>query len=183
MASQSTLWKQFAGVASAVAYLHVSARLAHRNINPSNILIYCDETSHELILKVTGFHHSANLSPNASTPDLAPGTPMSNDIWKLGRVFTELLTYLVRNGPGGVHKFHTSTTTAIDKGNSRSLINNRFDGGEKVEPEVLTRITALSLESENAAQLVPLLRMMPSDPSERPNAQEVCQSLIEVGTL
>lgn len=60
--SFQTLWSQFEGLASAVAYLHNSFRTAHRDIKPSNILIYRDDLQGDLVLKITDFGLSVDLS-------------------------------------------------------------------------------------------------------------------------
>lgn len=172
-----TLWKQFVGVASAVAYLHMSADIAHLDIKSSNILIYCDGDADQLILKVTDFSSSRHL------PRKAAGKAFSRDIWALGCTFTELLSYLVRNGPTGACEFRTSITTVIDKIHSDSFDDNS-SGNHKIMNELLTWISLLSSESEKAAQLEPLLRRMLSDKFLlRPKAEEVCKSLVEVRTL
>jgi serine/threonine protein kinase len=60
--AQKSLWGQFAGLSSAVAYLHSSIQVAHRDIKPSNIFIHEDpEPGGTLMLKLTGFGLSTDL--------------------------------------------------------------------------------------------------------------------------
>lgn len=59
---QDSLWGQFAGLSSAVAYLHYSVQMAHRDIKLSNIFIYGDPApGGTLVLKLTGFGLSTDL--------------------------------------------------------------------------------------------------------------------------
>jgi len=49
-----TLWHQFEGLSSAVAFLH-EKNIAHRDIKPSNILLYEDYIAEALITKIADF--------------------------------------------------------------------------------------------------------------------------------
>ncbi|KAF6819822.1 serine/threonine protein kinase [Colletotrichum plurivorum] len=61
-----SLWSEFVGLASAVAYLHESSHTAHRDIKPSNVLVYVDERTGALDMKLTDFGLSIGLG-DAST--------------------------------------------------------------------------------------------------------------------
>lgn len=57
----ASLWSQFLGLASAVAHLHESCHMAHRDIKPSNILIYQDQSTGDLTLRLTDFGLAVDL--------------------------------------------------------------------------------------------------------------------------
>lgn len=65
-----SLWTQYAGLASAVLYLHESLNTAHRDLKPSDILIYHSTPPGELILKVTNFVLSVDLKNANSSFEL-----------------------------------------------------------------------------------------------------------------
>ncbi|KAL6364559.1 hypothetical protein LRP88_01962 [Fusarium phalaenopsidis] len=61
--AQDSLWDQSVGLSSAVAYLHDSIQMAHRDIEPSDVLIYEESASEGgLILKLTDFGLSVDLT-------------------------------------------------------------------------------------------------------------------------
>lgn len=55
-----SLWAQFEGLASALAYLHDKCQMAHRDIKPSNILLY-QQTDNSLVTKIADFGLAVDL--------------------------------------------------------------------------------------------------------------------------
>lgn len=214
--SCDSLWKQYAGLASAVAYLHVSLNTAHRDIKPSNILIYQVEfpksSNQDLVLKLTDFGLSLDLTNVPSfeygslalqskmtydPPELQKDRPinmkstgqvkipsrkelLSGDIWNLGCVFTELTSYLVRGGSEGVSGFRNHITTTEENVQSDYFNDTRFDDGERVKPEVLQWLEDISNLDRRARRIEPLLRKMLASSADRPKAEDVFSSFLDV---
>ncbi|KAI0545792.1 kinase-like domain-containing protein [Xylaria curta] len=206
--ARMSLWSQFLGLASALAYMHGKVKIAHRDIKPSNILIYEDEMT-GLILKITDFGLSIDLSEalawelgtldlfsawSYDPPEVRRGlnaereekykvpTPkelLSNDIWKLGCVFTELLAYLVGGGSNGVSLLRNHITTTEGNMSSDFFNDTRFDDGEKVKPQVHEWLEKMAKVDNRARYLQPTIRKMLASSGERPSAEEVCYELIE----
>ncbi|EQB45854.1 fatty acid desaturase [Colletotrichum gloeosporioides Cg-14] len=215
---RSWLWPQLIGITSAVAYLHETSNTAHRDIKPSNVLVYVDAKNEGPTLKLADFGLSVDLSDaitwqKGSTaaksalpydapeyrsaymgrletvPQLpSPSILLSNDIWKLGCVFTELAAFIV-GGSKGVKEFRHSilTETRIDKtkfvSDSLENVDNgkrmQFDNGERVKPEVIQAIETLSTSCEEVAQIRYMLNAMLGEADVRPKAREICQYLIQ----
>ncbi|KAK1464241.1 serine/threonine protein kinase [Colletotrichum melonis] len=202
------LWPQMVGLASAVTFLHETAHTAHRDIKPSNILIYQDNTSGSLVLKLTDFGLAINLTNaltwqegsaaamsalNYDAPEMrsaftksregkfrdlpSPKQMLSNDIWKLGCVLTELAAFIV-GGSSGVKRFRSAITTETGNILYDSFNDVRFDDGERVKPEVMDYLTMLKPRSREISQVEPILHVMLDDISVRPSSREVCQLLI-----
>lgn len=203
------LWGQFEGLASALEYLHDNCKTAHRDIKPSNVLLYDEPESGLLRARITDFGLAINLRravswnlgtakpkfvwsydtpkirTNVTTPTAerlempSPEELLKADIWKLGALFTELLTFLLLKSRGH-GKFRKFITTTVDRMTSDTIEEFRFDGGERVKPEVLNWLSRLSRRSPMAAELEPLLTTMLGDALGRPDAQKVSRSLREV---
>ncbi|KAK1483116.1 serine/threonine protein kinase [Colletotrichum abscissum] len=202
------LWPQMVGLVSAVTFLHETAHTAHRDIKPSNILIYQDNTSGSLVLKLTDFGLAINLTNaltwqegsaaamsalNYDAPEMrsaftksregkfkdlpSPKQMLSNDIWKLGCVLTELAAFIV-GGSSGVKRFRSAITTETGNILYDSFNDVRFDDGERVKPEVMDYLTMLKPRSREISQVEPILHAMLDDISVRPSSREVCQLLI-----
>lgn len=201
-----SLWHQYAPVTSALAYLHDSMNTAHRDIKPSNILVYPSKSPGDLILKITDFglavdltkavswEHGTLAAQSALTYD-SPEMPkensaripsakelLSNDVWKLGCVFTEMTAFLT-SGSRGIVDFRNHITTTEGKIRSDFFNDTRFDDGEKVKPEVLEwmdNISASGVAGGRASQLNPILKKMLAKSVERPSATEVFSALAKV---
>lgn len=201
-----SLWHQYAPLTSAVAYLHDSMNTAHRDIEPSNILIYPSKAPGELVLKLTDFglavdltkaiswEHGTLAAQSALTYD-SPEMPkenskripsakelLSNDVWKLGCVFTEMTAFLT-SGSRGIVEFRNHITTTEGKIRSDFFNDTRFDDGEKVKLEVfewMDSISAIGAPGVRASQLNPILKKMLAKSVERPSASEVFLSLAKV---
>ncbi|KAJ8126208.1 hypothetical protein O1611_g7430 [Lasiodiplodia mahajangana] len=105
---------------------------------------------------------------------------MSNDVWKLGCIFTELITYLVREGVAGIHAFRDPIATIIDEIDSNSMSDNRFDDGGEVKPQVQHWIENVASENWKAAQVKLLSRKMLSGSGQRPKAHHIFSSLLKM---
>ncbi|KAH6898373.1 hypothetical protein B0T10DRAFT_543346 [Thelonectria olida] len=127
---------------------------------------------------------SPNPGPSGAAPEKIqiPDSKelLSNDVWKLGCVFTEMATFLVAGGSAGVSSFRDSITTAEGNVFSDSFNDTRFDNGEDVKSEVLQWISGLSKADERAQRLEPLLCKMLAKSICRPTIRAVCKELMEV---
>ncbi|XPS99137.1 Non-specific serine/threonine protein kinase [Ascochyta lentis] len=198
------LWGEFEGLAGAIQYLHEHCRTAHRDIKPFNILLYDDESSSCLKAKITDFGIAINLNGvalhtpgtmeylsaiNYAAPELRKALQITEagqmkipsaqdlttgDIWKLGAVFVELLTYLL-SGCQGVEDFRDSIT--VKETNLTSDAFTRFDDGNRVKKEVLIWLMSLSRQSPRAAEMEPLLVGMLGEAGSRPSASEVVKEI------
>ncbi|KAL6399804.1 serine/threonine protein kinase [Ilyonectria robusta] len=216
--AQESLWGQFTGLSSAVAYLHDAIQMAHRDIKPSNILIYEEiAAGGNLVLKLTDFGLSVDLTKALTweqgsvalqsawlydSPELRKASPnrattpssdkiripsardlLANDIWKLGCVFTEMVSFLVSGGSAGVSEFRDYITTTEGKVSSDMFNDTRFDDGENVKTQVLDWFSHLSGKDVRAKLLEPILREMLLKSAQRPTITHVCEALIEVNFL
>jgi serine/threonine protein kinase len=199
-AKVDSLWGEFEGLASAVEYLHKHCRMVHRDIKPSNILVYDDLSLSGPKAKITDFglaidfEHVKVFNPGTKelqsavdydAPELRrrlqgedsgqrkPPTEKessSGDIWKLGAVWVELVTYLIL-GSHGVSDFRKFIT--VTEGNLKSDTLTRFDDGVRVKPEVLEWLKSLSTRSPRATEMELLLKKMLDNADSRPDASEV----------
>jgi serine/threonine protein kinase len=195
-----SLWGELEGLASAVEYLHKHCRMVHRDIKPSNILVYDDSSLSGLKAKITDFGLAIDFERvkvfNPGTKELQSAVDYdapelrrrlrgkdssqkkppnekeisSGDIWKLGAVWVELVTYLIL-GSHGVNDFRKFIT--VTEGNLRSDTLARFDDGDRVKPEVLEWLKSLSTRSPRATEMELLLTKMLADADSRPDASEV----------
>ncbi|KAF1955090.1 hypothetical protein CC80DRAFT_549806 [Byssothecium circinans] len=85
-----------------------------------------------------------------------PSSILSNDIWKMGCIFTELEAFLLRGGSDCVEAFRDSITTVKLDITSDSFNEFLFDDGEKVKAEVTT-FTNVS-DYDDGVRTVRLLR-------------------------
>lgn len=229
----SSLWTQFEGLASAVAYLHKECNTAHRDLKGSNILLYEEsETAAEnaqagrlrskagprYIAKVADFGLAVNLDDvrswasgtvesqsalqygapemrqyqdpiiqSATAPAPAstriseeyfpqPEELRAADVYTLGGVFTELLTFLVR-GPGGGKDFRRAITRR--EGN---LTSDQLDDGFNIKIEVLDWLTDLGIRNAKAHEIGSLIKRMFDAAFRRPSSSEVWDELLTVST-
>ncbi|KAI0427149.1 kinase-like domain-containing protein [Xylaria sp. FL1042] len=205
--AQTALWNQFLGLASALAHMHGKANIAHRDIKPSNILIY--EEPGDLVLKITDFGLSIDLSEALTweigtldlqsawlydSPELrqrskvseldkvkvpTPKELLSNDVWKLGCVFTELLAYLVGGGSSGVFSFRNHITTTEGNMSSDFFNDTRFDDGERLKPQVHEWLDKAARKDNRVKILQPTIQKMLAPLSERPSSEEICMEIVE----
>ena len=215
MASK-TLWSEFEGLASGLAYLHDECQIVHSDIKPSNILLYeCAQSPPLIVAKLTDFGLAVDLNTKLSwrvgtqearsagqydAPEvrehfiqsrrLSAGEARlsssklrltskelkSGDVWKLGSVFVELLSFLVK-GNAGVHEFRKFITTTERELTSDEISDTRFDDGKIVKDKVLDWILHLSQTDFRARGTGPILRAMLGTSLERPSASSVTQSM------
>ena len=97
---------------------------------------------------------------------------MSGDVWKLGSVFVEMLTFLV-DGHSSVHKFRKFITTTVEELTSDHLNDSRFDDGEKVKVEVLQWLSRLAAKDLRAQEIHNLLNSMLDKGLNRPSSRQV----------
>ncbi|KAI4217675.1 MAG: hypothetical protein LQ351_000271 [Letrouitia transgressa] len=102
----------------------------------------------------------------------------SGDVWKLGSVFVELLTFLVK-GSLGVSQFQKHITTTHRELTSDDISDTRFDDGKRVKAEVLEWLSQLARMDLRAQEIEVLLVSMLSMDTTRPSALEVSQALKE----
>lgn len=84
-----SLWQQFPGLLSAIVYLHEEMHTAHRDLEPSNILIYSkgsskdinelSEWANDLVLKIADFGLSVDLTNVGSS--FEPGSIALRSAW------------------------------------------------------------------------------------------------------
>ena len=101
------------------------------------------------------------------------------DIWKLGSVFTEILTFLLQ-GTKGLVRFRKCITTKSRGITSEVLYDIRLDDGLKVKSEVLTWLSRIMTLDPRAYELVPLIKSMLDEETKRPSAATVSKALKEV---
>ena len=120
--------------------------------------------------------HIPAIKPTELTHDLSAKHLMSGDVWKLGSVFLEMLTFLVE-GRYSVKRFREFITTTVGELTSDDLSDSRFDDGEKVKVEVLQWLSRLATKDLRAQQIQDLLRSMLDKGSKRPSSGHVAQVL------
>ena len=118
-----TLWAQFEGLASAIQFLHDRCQMVHRDIKSSNILIYRHTDSPRLIAKLADFGMARNYTVESEN---IRKLLHYEDIWKLGTVFAELLTYL-GGGTEGVKQFYKYTIVNYDDNIHYTADNVKLD--------------------------------------------------------
>jgi serine/threonine protein kinase len=207
-----TLWSQFEGLASGLACLNVQCHTVHRDIKPSNILVYLHWSGSYLEAKIADFGlamdlHNATVftlgtkeaqsAISYDAPEIrgyakdldidpakipAPDQLLKGEIWKLGAVFTELLTFLLL-GSRGVKQFRNFITSTYKSIDSDTITDIRFDDGVRAKPEVGKWLSRLSTTSQLAAEICPLLVQMLGDAHQRPWIEEIVQKLEQVRNL
>lgn len=128
-----SLWSQFEGLASGLECLHDQLHLAHRDIQPSNILLYQHPHDLRLIAKLADFNSAERKWKKLGR--IYQLQCYYQDVWKLGTVFAELLTYLKR-GTKGVKQFRTFITVTHGRITSDTFKDLRFNE-TRVKSEVL----------------------------------------------
>ena len=111
-----------------------------------------------------------------TTHELSAEQLMGGDVWKLGCVFIEMLTFLI-DGLHSILQFRKLITTTAGNLTSDDIGDSRFDDGEKVKVEVLQWLSRLATEDLRAQEMHDLLRSMLDTSSKRPSSGQVAQTL------
>ena len=118
----------------------------------------------------------SRTEPTKMIHELSAEQLKGGDVWKLGSVFIEMLTFLIE----GLHstlQFREFITTTIGDLTSDDLGDSQFDDGEKVKVEVLQWLSRLSTKDLRAQEMHDLLRSMLDTSSKRPSSGQVAQTL------
>ena len=118
----------------------------------------------------------SRTEPTKMIHELSAEQLMGGDVWKLGSVFIEMLTFLIE----GLHstlQFRKFITTTVGDLTSDDLGDSRFDDGEKVKVEVLQWLSRLATKDLRAQEMHDLLRSMLDTNSKRPSSGQVAQTL------
>lgn len=150
----------------------------HGDIKPENILHFSQAPNEYNcgILKIsdfglTNFHTRGSISQHEATGPMSPTyraperdirsrfKSRKYDIWALGCVFSELLTWVIR-GPDELEKFHTLRFDEVDEGKvsaKGSWKEDRFfkkiysEDGKVVIPALKSSVARVSVEISSAA--------------------------------
>lgn len=188
-----SLWSQFEGLASALERMHLHWKMAHQDLKPSNILLHVekDDQGPLLIARIADFGLAADLKGAdiyASNRYLAAGKwpevtdirdslrLVRNDVWGLGVVFVELLTFLVL-GRNGSRRFHRRIETTDNTVYSHTVNDAKFDGGFKAKVEVVQWLSMLAAKDNRAAEVEDVFRDMVDEAPRRPTINTVVQRL------
>ena len=117
----------------------------------------------------------SRTEPTSMIHELSTEQLMGGDVWKLGSVFIEMLTFLIEGLHSTVRFRKFITTTAGDL-TSDELGDSRFDDGEKVKVEVLQWLSRLATKDLRAQEMHDLLRSMFDTNSKRPSSGQVAQT-------
>ncbi|KAK8126986.1 uncharacterized protein PG998_002745 [Apiospora kogelbergensis] len=196
---RKSLANQFVGLASGLAYLHESS-IAHRDIKPSNILLYQEEDSRAIKMRIADFGLSVDLTtcrdevttassttttskvwhteaydvtaPPKRATILRPETLFSEDTWDLGCVFTELLAYMCDGGAQGVARLREAITTSDSQISSDEFSEPLAGDGRQIKSQVFDWISEASKKDHMARELQPILRKMFAEPSSRVTSRQ-----------
>lgn len=165
--------------------------MAHRNIRPSNILIYQNRSNDNLTLKLADFGLSVvldkalslGIKTSSTGPTRTPSDVFASDIFSLGCVFVELESFLAHGGIGGLKKFRDFVRTEYYEGESDDIRDLHSNDKEQAKPEVTAWLFDLSAKNDKCSKLNRITGMMLRDRQARPTAGEVCRKFVEVSLL
>ncbi len=123
-----------------------------------------------------GRDSSSHTEPTTVARELSAKKLMGGDVWKLGSVFIEMLTFLIE-GLHSITRFRMFITTTVGDLTSDDLSDSRFDDGEKVKVEVLQWLSRLATKDLRAQEMHNLLQSMLDTSSKRPSSGQVAQTL------
>lgn len=166
-----TLWAQFEGLASAIQFLHDRCQMVHRDIKSSNILIYRHTDSPRLIAKLADFGMARN---NTVESENIRKLLHYEDIWKLGTVFAELLTYL-GGGTKGVKQFYKYTKVNYD--------DNIHYTPDNVKLDIMLWLRLTLRDQPWGQEVTEITLRMLGTRDECPSAAEVSKFLANVSWL
>lgn len=103
---------------------------------------------------------------------------LSNDIWKLGIVFVEMVAFLAAGGSKGVSAFREYIKT-IEPHFRTDFLHQMFHDGEEVKPEVLEWLAQVSQDNYQVEKLRPILQNMLGDSTKRYTARKTLSQIIK----
>lgn len=170
-----SLWAQFEGLANALQFLHGRCHMVHRDIKPSNILIYQHADDQRLVAKLADFGLAEYI---AEEPHRTRSRLSYQDVWKLGTVFAELLTYL-SGGTKGVRQFRSFITVTYDQITSDTFEDIRYDEN-KVKSEVIEWLRRTPRHHNMGKEVAEITMRMLGTQDECPSAADVARYLVNV---
>ena len=122
-----------------------------------------------------GRDFSSRTEPTRTIHELSAKQLMGGDVWKLGSVFIEMLTFLIEDLHNTL-QFRKFITTTVGGLTSDDIGDSRIDDGEKVKVEVLQWLSRLATKDLRAQEMHDLLRSMLDTSSKRPSSSQVAQT-------
>ena len=113
------------------------------------------------------------LQPNIQA--LLPKQLHPADVWKLGCVFTDLLTFLVQGG-NGVVEFRNFISVKQGDLTSDGFDDSRFDDSVKVKDGVIEWLFRMEDRNSKAYEIVLFERLMLAQAEDRPTTASVSDS-------
>lgn len=110
--------------------------------------------------------------PDADFPQ--PEELRAADVWTLGCIFVQMLSFLVL-GPEWQWKFRNAITTTKD-----NITTDQLDDGLNVKEEVIEWLSELGRLDAQAKEIGPLVKMMLAPALNRPSSTTVWEHLLEV---
>ncbi|ERF75939.1 hypothetical protein EPUS_01305 [Endocarpon pusillum Z07020] len=178
-----SFWSEFEGLASALAYLHDPSNiLLYEGSGVPPIIVKLTDFGLAVALQTklswrlgtqeaqSAWQYDAPeiredqssfWKTYASRKTLQPTSEelKSGDVWKLGSVFIELLSFLVK-GDTGVLQFRKFITTTHNELTSDDISDTRFDDGKKAKDEVLEWLSYLATIDVRVQEMEASLRSM-----------------------
>lgn len=93
---------------------------------------------------------------------------LRGEVWKLGAVFVELLTFLTL-GTRGLLTFRKRITTSKGNITNDDIGNTPYDDGIKAKKEVFSWLKSLGKRDSRVAEMGPLMTLMLGLPESRPS--------------
>jgi serine/threonine protein kinase len=149
--------------------------MVHRDIKPSNILIYRHADDQRLVAKLADF---GLAKKNTLDPRKTRNLLRYEDVWKLGTVFAELLTYL-SGGPKGVRQFRSFITVTYDQVTSDTFEDIRYDEN-RVKSEVIEWLRRGPKHHTRGKEVAEITMRMLGTQYECPSAADVAKYLVNV---
>jgi hypothetical protein len=195
------LWSQFHGLVHALAHLHDELEVVHTDLRSSNVLVFVTDSFPGVLLKIADFGYSShiddlqggagawtpshlrsggmpsirNLLSNGADTMFSATDLLSNDIWSLGCIFTELATYLV----GGSRLIARSCNYRTIKTPEYTTNDFCLESPFQTNPRVFPWLDELSgRDSTNRVKQLPLATMLHAQISV--TAHDLAKILAEV---
>jgi len=189
------LWFQIPALADALDHIHTSLRLAHADLKASNILLFLSSSNKSVVAKIADFGLAADLEQlrtwqvgtiekqsaiRYDPPELRLQKSLTptrdqvqkGDVWKLGCVFAELITFLIL-GVKGVADFRIVRTTSVPGLTSDAFSPILFDDGINLKQEVRDWLEKLAALDIHATEIMAITLDMLNPEQTRPLSEEV----------